>query len=382
MSEVRKIPRLRFLEFIDHWEKKELGEIGKVINGITYNPSQIDNNGVLVLRSSNIQDGRLTFDDNVFVKVDNYNPVKLYDILICVRNGSQRLIGKNAIIGENLQNTGFGAFMTIYRSQFNQFLFHWFNTSTYYKNVHRNLGATINSINGSDLKKFKVPFPSLREQKKISEFLTSVDRRIELMKKKKSLLETYKKGVMKRIFSQEIRFKDNYGNDFPEWEEKKLGEIVLKKSSNISANSIEDNFGDYIIYGATGEFKRIDFFEVEEPYISIVKDGSGVGRVSLCKPFSSVIGTLDILINKNNSDLNFIYFFLSKMSFLKYVIGSSIPHIYFKDYSKIKLKVPSFEEQQKISSFLLSLDHQIELLNSQIEKSKTWKKGLFQKMFV
>ena len=187
---------------------------------------------------------------------------------------------------------------------------------------------------------------------------------------------------MKKIFNQEIRFKDDNGSDFPDWEEKRLGDITNKKSSNISANSIEFNEGNYTIYGATGELKEVDFFEMNTPYISIVKDGSGVGRVKLCKPYSSVLGTLDIITNNETSDLNFIYQFLTKTSFLKFVTGSSIPHIYYKDYSKLKLSVPSIKEQEKISKFMSSIDSQIELLESQINKSKTWKKGLLQKMFV
>ena len=382
MTEVKNIPRLRFFEFQGSWDKKTLGEIGEIVNGITYNPSQIQESGVLVLRSSNVQGGRLSFEDNVFITVDKYNPVKLNDILICVRNGSQRLIGKNAIINKEFDQVGFGAFMTVYRSDFNPFLQHWFQTVDYYKNVHKNLGATINSINGSDLKKFKVPFPKINEQQKIADFLTAVDKRIELLEKKKTLLETYKKGVMQKIFNQEIRFKDDIGNDFPDWEEMRLGDITNKKSSNISANSIEQIEGDYIVYGATGELKKIDFYEMDRPFISIVKDGSGVGRVNMCKPFSSVLGTLDILTNNELSDLDFVFQFLSKTSFLKYVTGSSIPHIYYKDYSKLKMLVPTVEEQVKISEFLSSIDNQIELFQTQIDKSRTWKKGLLQKMFV
>lgn len=382
MSEIQNTPRLRFSQFQGDWDKKNLSEIGEIVNGITYSPSQVQESGVLVLRSSNVQNGRLSFHDNVYISIDKYNPVQLNDILICVRNGSQRLIGKNAIVNQKFDNVGFGAFMTIYRSEFNPFLQHWFQSKDYYKNVHKNLGATINSINGSDLKKFKVPFPKNNEQEKIADFLTAVDKRIELLEKKKTLLETYKKGVMKKIFNQEIRFKDENGNDFPDWEEMRLGDITNKKSSNISANSIEQIEGDYIVYGATGELKKIDFYEMDRPYISIVKDGSGVGRVNMCKPFSSVLGTLDILTNNELSDLDFVFQFLSKTSFLKYVTGSSIPHIYYKDYSKLKMLVPTIEEQVKISEFLSSIDNQIELLETQIDKSKTWKKGLLQKMFV
>jgi type I restriction enzyme S subunit len=269
----------------------------------------------------------------------------------------------------------------VFDSKFTGYLF---RTEKIRKEITTKSSMTTRALtSGSLLKKVVFNYPdSKEEQQKIADFLTAVDKRIDLLKKKKTLLETYKKGVMKKIFNQEIRFKDYNGNDFPNWEEKKLGEITNKKSSNISANSIEFNKGEYTIYGATGELKEVDFYEMDRPYISIVKDGSGVGRVKLCKPYSSVLGTLEILTNNKSSDLNFLFQFLSKTSFLKYVTGSSIPHIYYKDYSKLKLSVPSIKEQEKISKFASSIDSQIELLENQIDKSKTWKKGLLQKMFV
>ena len=182
------------------WEEKKLGEIGKIVNGITYRPNQIREEGILVLRSSNVQDGRLSFHDNVYISVDKYNPVKLNDILICVRNGSQRLIGKNAIINQEFENVGFGAFMTIYRSEYNIFFNHWFDSEDYYKNVHKNLGATINSINGSELKQFKVPFPSIKEQQKITDFLNIINSKIDLLNIQIDKSKTWKKGLPQKMF--------------------------------------------------------------------------------------------------------------------------------------------------------------------------------------
>src|SRR5690606_5656442 len=112
----------------EDWEVKKLGELGKVLNGLTYSPNDIKEDGTLVLRSSNIQNGELSFEDNVYVNTDNlkFNPVKENDILICVRNGSKNLIGKNAIITKEFEGFAFGAFMSIYRSKLNKYLFHFF----------------------------------------------------------------------------------------------------------------------------------------------------------------------------------------------------------------------------------------------------------------
>ena len=182
------------------WEEKTLGEIGVIVSGLTYSPKDVVDDGLLVLRSSNIQNNKLSFNDNVFVNVKKYNPVKADDILICVRNGSKYLIGKNALITDNENGFAFGAFMTIYRSNFNKYIFHWMQHSTYKEYVNKNLGATINSINSNDLKKFLIPFPSSEEQTKIANFLSAIDKQIETVEIEITKTEVYKKGLLQQMF--------------------------------------------------------------------------------------------------------------------------------------------------------------------------------------
>jgi type I restriction enzyme S subunit len=197
-------PTLRFkaddgCEFPD-WDEKKLGDVGSVVSGLTYSPENIAEQGTLVLRSSNIQSDQLSFQDNVYVSADRFNPVKEGDILICVRNGSKNLIGKNTLITAQAEGMAFGAFMAVYRSKYSYYLQHYFKTDAYKRNVHRNLGATINSINGSDLKKFKVSMPSIAEQNKIAAFLSSLDMKIHHTISELEKTKQWKKGLLQQMF--------------------------------------------------------------------------------------------------------------------------------------------------------------------------------------
>ncbi|MFN6074142.1 MAG: restriction endonuclease subunit S, partial [Fluviicola sp.] len=129
------------------WEIKKIKELGEIISGLTYKPEMIRENGILVLRSSNVQNRTIVFTDNVFVDSTDlkFNPVQEGDILICVRNGSRSLIGKNARIDKRSDGFAFGAFMSVFRSKHNDYLLHVFDTDIYNREIHINLGATINS---------------------------------------------------------------------------------------------------------------------------------------------------------------------------------------------------------------------------------------------
>ena len=185
------------------WEVKRLGEVGKALIGLTYSPNDVVvSDGTLVLRSSNVQDKRLAFEDNVYVKgeISEKNFVKENDILVCARNGSRSLIGKSALITKEYENCAFGAFMSIYRSDFNKFFFHVFQTEIFDKQITQHLGATINQITNKSLISFKFPVPCTEEQTKIANFLSKIDDKINTVTEKIEQTKAYKKGLLQKMF--------------------------------------------------------------------------------------------------------------------------------------------------------------------------------------
>ena len=177
-----------------HWEVKSLRFIGNPIIGLTYSPDEIcnDNEGVLVLRSTNIQGGKIIDKENVYVstKINDKLTTKLNDILICSRNGSRQLIGKCGRIGKDFVGVSFGAFTTVFRSSANDFIYYVLSSQLFEYQSGLFLTTTINQLTVGAFNSFKVPLPPREEQIQIAKFLdyktTQIDRLIE---KKKALIE-------------------------------------------------------------------------------------------------------------------------------------------------------------------------------------------------
>ena len=308
------------------------------------------------------------------------------DIIIAMTEQAQGLLWSSALIPESwkyLLNQRLWLLQfdkNIIDTYFIYTVFNQFKTRKYI--TETSVWTKVKHTSPEKIYKFNLSLPSLPEQQKIAMFLSSIDEKIESLRTKKELLEKYKKWVMQGIFSRKIRFRDERGEEFGEWEERKLGEICEKQSSNISANSLDNNNWKYKIYWATWFLKCIDFYQEENDYISIVKDWAWVWRVLYCEWKSSVLWTLDKIKPKKWTNLYFLLFVLRNINFTKYTIWSTIPHIYFRDYWKEKLFFPSLPEQQKIADFLSGLDDKIEKFGQELESAERWKKGLLQEMFV
>jgi type I restriction enzyme S subunit len=192
----------------EDWEVKTLGEIGESLIGLTYRPSDVRSHGILVLRSSNIQEGQLCFDDNVFVdmKVPDRIMVRAGDILICVRNGSRELIGKCTRIDERADGMTFGAFMAVFRTSAHRFVYHQFQSAVIKRQIREHLGATINQITNKSLNSFVVPLPRQEaEQEAIAEALTDIEAELATLEAEVAKASEIKQGMMQELLTGRIR---------------------------------------------------------------------------------------------------------------------------------------------------------------------------------
>ena len=139
------------------------------------------------------------------------------------------------------------------------------------------------------------------------------------------------------------------------WKRVKLGDVCDGISSSIALKDIEDNEGPYPIYGASGLVKGVDFYKYDKEYVAVVKDGAGVGRTTFHPAHSSVIGTMQAILPKPVVSAKYLYYAISKMNLLKYITGATIPHIYFRDYKREALPLPSLDIQKKIIEIINDL---------------------------
>jgi type I restriction enzyme S subunit len=264
------------------------------------------------------------------------------------------------------------------------------------------IAAAQKNINIEFLKPYKFHLPSLAEQEKIASFLGSVDSKLQQLKKKKALFEDYKKGSMQKIFSQEIRFKDDNGNDYPKWEKKKLGDVAddIMYGMNAAAKrydgtnkylritDIDENSRTFLPNPLSSPEGKIEKkYILKEGDIVFARTGASVGKSYLYNPLDGKLLFAGFLIKfslkKNNP--YFIYCQTLMYSYLKWVnlmsMRSGQPGINAEEYKILPIHLPSLPEQEKIANFLSAIDRKIGSIDKQIEQTETYKKSLLQQMF-
>lgn len=255
-----------------------------------------------------------------------------------------------------------------------KYLFYLLNSNDFLKQFYASsTGGTGNQTNVSinDMLDFKVYISNENDQLKISNILNALDKKISTQIK---IIDSYfslSKAISNTLIGQ------SKGNT-------RLRECLNCYSSNTMESVIkQEDLGDYPVYGANGIIKKINNYEIEYPSIAIVKDGSGVGKMFKLSGKYSILSTLNYLTSKPGYDIDYIYYALKQKSLKKYVVGSGIPHIYFKDYEQEKIYIPQNElQQQNITSVLQSIDEEIGNEIKQLKNYELLKKYLLKNMFV
>lgn len=382
-------PTLRFPEFEEEWQPKAIGNICSVKTGRKDTKDKLDE-GVypFFVRSDKVE------------RINTYS----YDGEAILTSGDGVGVGKNF----HYINGKFDFHQRVYALYNFENDFHgkfiFYNFSKNFFNHVRLLSAknSVDSVRMAMITDMKLSFPSLPEQKKIADFLTAVDQKIKLLEKKKSLLEDYKKGVMQKIFSQEIRFKDENGQDFPEWEIGKLSDLSdVFDGTHSTPNYLPSGVPFYSVEQVTSNnFNETKFIseEVYQKECARVKIERGdvlltrIGDIGTPKYIdwdakASFYVSLALIKCKSKLNGQYLSYCIQskyfKAQLFRRTIHAAFPKkINLGEIGRCLTPYPSLPEQKKIADFLSALDKKIELVNLHIEKTKVYKKGLLQQMFV
>lgn len=209
LAKLDELVKVRFVEMFgepaanpNRYKKKKLSEIAVYFNGLTYKPENVSDEGMIVLRSSNIQNGQLDFEDVVRVDcaVKEKFVVKENDILMCSRNGSSRLVGKVALIKNVWEPMSFGAFMMIIRSDYYWYLMTYFQMASFREQIKAGTTTTINQITGRMLDSIMIPLPPVDVQNQFATFAERVDQQKQTVQQSLEKLELMKKALMQEYF--------------------------------------------------------------------------------------------------------------------------------------------------------------------------------------
>lgn len=410
------IPKLRFKEF---GVELLLSKFGKVVESNLYGPrfnaddySEIGN--VKTIRGTDLsKDGEIKYQQVPLARIDENTVAnhKLIDgdiVMITTADcGATGVFRKQEI---DYLSSAYGVRIRLNKLGYPYYFKYFFQTRLARKEINSYIRkATVANLPGSDILKIKLYLPFLPEQQKIATFLSAVDEKIQLLNRKKELLEQYKKGVMQQLFSSKLRFKDEKGKSYPKWEEKRLGEIG--NTFNGLTGKTKENFGEgkpYIQYMQIFASPKID---ITKCGLVQIDDDENQPKVQYGDIFFTTssettheIGFTSVLQEKvgemylnsfcfgfrpnSLEQLNpaFASYLFRNEIFRKIIIklaqGSTRYNMSKVQLMKLKVSLPCYDEQRKIADYLSNLDQKIELISSEISGAQEYKKGLLQQMFV
>jgi type I restriction enzyme S subunit len=379
-------PKVRFPEFSDKWVERRLEDICSVNMGqspSSKNYTENPNDMLLIQGNADLKKGKVI--------------PRIYTTEITKKSGPGDIIMTvRAPVGDIAQNTYFACIgRGVCAIKGDRFIYYLLNHLKQ-KNVFGRIsqGSTFEAISSTDIKNLNIILPSNPEKEKITDFLSKVDEKVDKLDKKHHLWNNYKNGIMKKLFGQELRFKKENGNDYPEWEDRKLGDFVEINSGQSPNGLLKEN--GTIPYFKVDQLNNSDKYQSDTPYFienigKKVKKGSIIfpkrgaaillNKVRILNQDSFMDTNLMTLMVKKDLDNEFLYYFLLIEKLYKIADTSSIPQINNKHITPYKIKIPSLLEQGKIANFLSFIDKKIGELNKELELNKEFRKGLLQQMF-
>jgi len=403
------MPQLRFPEFKRVWNPKRLDEIAVLTSSKRVYLADYVDEGIPFYRGKEITELKQNIipknilyitEDRFNDFKDKYGAPKQEDILITA-------VGTLGNVYRVKTNSEFyfkdGNLIWLRKVKENSIFLEQLIDWKKHELIKVSIGSTQKALTIIELNKVIFLIPTLPEQTRIANFLTAIDKRINLLQKKKIQLEQYKKGIMQKLFSQTIRFKDKNGNNFPDWEEKKLGEVCEKMQSGGTPKSTNKKY-----YNGNISFLSINDMTTQGKYLhhtakTITHEGldnssswlvpinsliysmyASVGFVSINKiPIATSQAVINMILKKDIY-LEYLYYYLLsfKERIGKYIETGTQGNINAQIVKSFVIPFPTKAEQQKIASFLSSIDTSIDKLQLTIDNSQLFKKGLLQKMFV
>lgn len=375
------------------WKACRLLERVSLVQGLTYTPENVKSCGTLVLRSSNIQDGRLSLDDNVYVdcSISEEKQIQDNDILVCVRNGSSALIGKSCILRKIL-NTTFGAFMSVLRGDETGYIAKIFAHDIVQSQVRDRSNATINQITKKDFESIKIVIPPIAEQKAIAATLSSFDTHIDnltaLIEKKKAIRD----GALFDLMGGRTRLAGFSG----EWKTKTIGCCVDIYQGGTPSTYRDDYWGGNIVWITPGEITKLKGLYIRDSERKITDRGLEnssavllpVGTILLCT--RATIGDLAVsscpittnqgfknLICRDNTDNVFFAYLLKnyKDVMIERAKGTTFLELSKTSLSNILVTLPPLAEQKAIADTLTSMDTEIQNLEAERDKMQAIRAG-------
>ena len=370
-----KSPLLRFRKFTHPWRQEKLSDFtSRIMRKNSNNETELP----LTISSKDGLINQVTF----FNKKVSSKDLSGYYLL---KNGEfayNKSYSNGYDFGsiKRLERYEMGALSTLYicfslKKHCSDYIKHYFDSLKWYRQIYvisaegaRNHGL-LNVPTDDFFATTHFLSPYIEEQEKIAAFLSLVDARIEKQRQLVEALKKYKRGALSRVFNDVL-------------ETVKLSDISnFISSTRTLSTTLNSNKGIYPVYDAAGIAGYIDHYDIDSDYITIVKDGSGVGRLQKCDKKSSFIGTLGALVAKNCTT-DFLYAVLQTIDFSKFVTGMAIPHIYYRDYKSNLLPFPSEEKQRAISQFFKKFDKCIENETQKLSNMLKYKQGLLQQIFI